>query len=813
MADQAASYFWAQGDDAFGAPGVSPKWTSSSKDLVGTAYSASSRVWWTTSHGILNEIYYPTIDSPQTRDMELLFSDGKTFFHEEKRDFTSKIELIDPDALALRITNTSPDGKYKVIKELFSDPHYSTVIMHCRLEGDEDILKQLQVYALLSPHLKVGGANNCARGIDIAGQKMLIAWKDDVSLAFGVMGGFKRTSCGFAGASDGWRDLHEHCTMTWEFAQALNGNIAVTGEIDLSRGYEFTLGIALGAGNHGALSTLMQSLSTTPEQLRDRFIDQWHRVQSDSKLAAKSGDDGHLLRLSHSMLLAHEDKTYAGAFIASASIPWGQVKGDEDLGGYHLVWTRDMVQTATALLACGKQDTARRALVYLACSQRTDGGFAQNFWVNGDPYWGGIQLDEVAFPIMLTWRLWNVNALEGFDALTFVLRAAGFLVRQAPITQQERWEEAPGYSPSTLAAVIASLVCAADIARHNGREGTARFLEEQADWIESNLEKWTVTDSGTLVPGINRYYMRIRPPGCGEPYAQPNCGDGDIHIANRAPGEQTVFRADDVVDAGFLELVRYGIRPADDPLIIDSLKVVDAVLRRDTPYGSAWRRYNHDGYGTAKDGTPFDGYGQGGCWPLLGGERAHYELAAGHDVSQRIAEYERFASRGGMLPEQIWDGPDMPDEGLQTGCPSGSAMPLVWAHAEYVKLLRSAADGKVFDLIPVVADRYLKNKPVSHLEVFKRRRHANSMAAGKTLRFVAGERFQMVWTPDNWKTTNKLDSVAVDEAGWYADIPSEGVVGVDGQGPQILFTLYWPQSQRWEGENYAVQVLPATEKN
>ena len=131
------------------------------------------------------------------------------------------------------------------------------------------------------------------------------------------------------------------------------------------------------------------------------------------------------MRASHNVLLAHEDKIYSGAFVASASIPWGQTKGDDDLGGYHLVWTRDMVQTATALLACGRAETARRALVYLACTQQPDGGFAQNFWIDGTPYWSGKQLDEVAFPIILAWRLWKADGLGELEIFPFVERAAG----------------------------------------------------------------------------------------------------------------------------------------------------------------------------------------------------------------------------------------------------------------------------------------------------------------------------------------------------------------------------------------------------
>jgi glucoamylase len=548
-----------------------------------------------------------------------------------------------------------------------------------------------------------------------------------------------------------------------------------------------------------------------------RFIDQWHRVETPNNLAEYSNDDGRLLHVSHNVVLAHEDKTFAGAFIASASIPWGYAKGDDDLGGYHLVWTRDMVQTATAMMACGRVDTAVRALVYLACTQKPDGGFSQNFWVNGEPYWTGIQLDEVAFPIMLAWRLWQLDALNNFDVFPFVERAAGFLVRYAPVTQQERWEEAAGYSPSTLAAVIAGLICAADLARAHQSPELARFLEEQADWIEGHLEEWTVTNEGVLHPDVKRHYMRIRPPECGDPYARESCGRELVHINNLPPGEQSEFEAREIVDGGFLELVRYGVRAPDDPIIVDSIKVIDSVLRRDTPKGPCWLRYNHDGYGQRSDGGPFLGTGQGRAWPLLVGERAHYELAAGRDIRPLIATIEAFASSGGMLPEQIWDEPDA--YGLLLGGPAGSAMPLVWAHSEYLKLLRSATDGKVFDCIPIVAERYaLGNHPPSQIEVFKvARRQIRTMTAGKSLRITSASRFRVIWSADNWQTSHVSDSTQIGYAGSFADLPT-----APEQTGSLSFTLFWPDndgsvpagdgaspgSGRWEGRNFDVALEP-----
>jgi glucoamylase len=729
---------------AFGPAGMTPRWTSSSKDGVGTAYSTSSRVWFTLSHGILNEIYYPTIDRPQIRDFEFLITDGETFFHEEKRDLDSQIEYIEQDTLGYRIVSTDRKRRYRIIKEIIADPHQPCVLISARVEAAPKWADRLQLYALLAPHLEVGGWGNWAHGFRVAGKDILIAWKGRTYLAVGAKAGFIRTSCGYVGASDGWQDLHDNFRMDWEFERAEDGNVAVIGQIDITKNKEFTIGIAFGDGLHAAVSILTQSLGIAFAEHRERYIEQWHRVCCDiPNLDKHSSDNGRLYRVSHSLLLAHEDKTYAGALIASASVPWGDAKGDEDLGGYHLVWTRDMVNSMTGLLACNDTVTPRRALIYLACSQRPDGGFPQNFWIDGTPYWGGIQLDEVAFPLMLAWRLWKIDALGDFDPYLMVKYAAAYLIRQGPVTQQERWEENSGYSPSTLAASIAALICAADFTRSRGEKESATFLEDYADFLESHIERWTVTTQGILVPEIPRHYIRIFPTDINDPARDEDPNRGLLAIRNRPPGGPWEFPAKDVVDAGFLELVRYGIRKPGDMLIEDSLRVVDAVLKVETPFGPCWRRYNHDGYGQRPDGGPYQGWGKGRAWPLLTGERGHYELACGRDPRPYISAMEGFASRGGMLPEQVWDESDQAQLGMYLGRPTGSAMPLMWAHAEYIKLLRSTANGQIFDLIPIVAGRYVSKKGRNDLEVWKPVRQVRQVAAGQVLRVQAPAPFRL----------------------------------------------------------------------
>jgi len=392
------------------------------------------------------------------------------------------------------------------------------------------------------------------------------------------------------------------------------------------------------------------------------------------------------------------------------------------------------------------------------------------------------------------------------DIFPFVERAAGFLVRHAPITHQERWEENAGYSPSTLAAVIAGLICAAEILRAHESVELADFLEEFADWIERHLEDWTVTNEGVLHPRIRRHYMRIRPPEHGEAYACESCGSETIRLNNRPPGERWEFEAREIVDAGFLELVRYGVRRADDPLMADSLAVVDAVLKRELPQGLGWLRYNMDGYGQRADGGPFLGWGQGRVWPLLTGERAHYELAAGKDIAPLLKTYEGFATCGQMIPEQVWDEADLLDASMRLGQPAGSAMPLVWAHAEYLKLLRSALDGKVFDRIDPVYERYCDPEGLGRrrrdLEIYSLRRPIQKIGADDTLRILDGDRFELLWSTDNWKTIQTDTSRSLGSAGFSAEIaPGQAV-----EGRELSLTLHWPEQGRWLGYNIDVKV-------
>jgi glucoamylase len=782
---------------AFGAPGIEPRWTSSAKDGIGTAYSSSSCIWFTLSHGIVNEIYFPHVDSPNTRDLQFLITDGESFCHEERRDLLHQTEYPEQGSLFYRITNSDREGRYRLVKELVVDPHSSVLLMHTRLEVlDPKLRGKLRVYALLAPHLKGTGKNNSAWLCGLDGRKLFDAQREDINMSFGCAPDFTRRSVGYVGFSDGWQDLMDNFTMDWEFEQAEDGNIALTGEIDLSQGMEFTLGVGFGRTRHSASAHLLQAFATPFADQRDKYVSQWQRTRAKLDLSAHTRDGGSLMRLSQCLLLAHEDKTFQGAFVASLSIPWGETKDDSDRGGYHLVWTRDMVQTATALLACGHTESPLRALIWLACVQAADGSLPQNSSITGEAYWKGIQVDEVGAPILLAWRLQQADALREFDPWSLVSRAARYVILHGPVTAQERWEENSGYSPSTLATVIASLVCAAEFARGKNFALAVDVMLDYADWLSTHLEEWMVTNRGELVKGKPRHYVRITPADPKQAGASPDPDEAEIVLANGG-GKHA---ARNIVGGDFLQLVRLGVRAADDPLIVDSLAVIDQVLKRDLPQGPCWRRYSHDGYGQKADGSAYDGTGEGRCWPILAGERAHYELAAGRDPLPFIESQENFANEGGMLPEQLWDADDLPDGKMKRGGPTGSAMPLCWSHAEYVTLVRSHKDGVCFDRIEPVYQRYAKAGTGSKIEMWTFAHQLQRITPGKTLRIITEKAATIHWSFDGWATANDLQTRDTGFGCWFADLPSHRL----DAGDRIVFTFSW--KERWEGKDFQVGI-------
>jgi glucoamylase len=788
---------------AFGAPGIEPRWTSSAKEGLGTAYAMACRVWFTLSHGIINEIYYPGVDQPNTRDFQFLISDGQTFCHEEKRDLAHQIEYPDRNCVFYRLTNTEPSGRYRIIKQLLADPRRPVILVQTRIEiADESLRGKLSLYALLAPHLGRYGAGNSGWQTEISGKALLHAERAGIHLVMGCSKGFLRRSVGYVGASDGWQDVMNHFRMAWQFTAAENGNIALTAEIDLRSGSEFTIAIGFGDSYQSTATNLLQSLATPFDFHHEAYVRQWQRTvaKPNDDFSDHTSDYGGLYRLSRCVLLAHEDKIFQGALVASMSIPWGETKGDDDIGGYHLVWTRDLVQSASALLASGATDTPARALIWLAAIQRLDGSFPQNSWIDGSAFWPGLQLDEIAAPILLASRVQREGLTGGlFDPWVMISRAAAYLILQGPVTAQDRWEENAGYSPSTLATVIAGLVCAAEFAKARGETGMADFFLTYADWMAAHIEEWTVTTRGELVAGVSRHYIRINPTDsqAPDPHADPNTTM--ISIANGG----CFHPARDVVGGDFLHLVRLGVRDANDPIVRDSVEVIDQVIKHELPQGPCWRRYNHDGYGQKTDGGAFDGTGVGRSWPILTGERGHYELAAGRDPMPFIRAMENFANEGGMISEQLWDSDDLPDGSMRRGRPTGAAMPLCWSHAEYIALVRSRHDGVCFDRVGPAFERYVAHPVQSRHEIWSFRYQMRHMARHKTLRLITAAEATIVWTADHWVTTNQAETIDCDGLSlWFADLSTDQLPGAS----IVEFTFFWRAAQRWEGRNWQIGI-------
>ena len=790
-----------------GWPGIPPRWTSSAKSGIGTALNQHSKVWFTLSHGILNEVYFPRVDQACTRDMGFLVTDGKQFFSEEKRHCTFENRPFEPGIPAYELINTCIFGRYRIYKEVLSDPYRNVVLQKIRFEPLQGKLADYHLYALLSPHLRNCGYGNTGWTGDYKGVPMLFAERDGATLALASSAPWKRMSVGFVGYSDGWQDISQHFQMQWEYIRAENGNIGLTAEIDLDAcGGEFVLALGFGGiwteAGQQARSTLFENY----DDLRQHYVMHWKNWQSTLLKLDEPTRQQDLYRTSTAVLRAHESKDFLGGIIASLSIPWGFNKGDEDLGGYHLVWPRDLVETAGALLAAGAVNDAVRVLRYLESTQEAAGNWAQNLWLDGRPYWSGIQMDETAFPILLL-DLLRREAPNSLGSLQrwwpMVRKAASFILRNGPVTQQDRWEEDGGFSPFTLAAEISSLLAAADIADLTGHHEQAQIMRDAADAWNDNIERWVYASGSDLAQqiGVEGYYVRIAPPET-DGAASPT--QGFVPIKNRPPG-QNLDRAYHIVSPDSLALVRFGLRAPDDSRILNTLRVIDALLRVQLPQGPCWYRYNGDGYGEHEDGSPFDGTGIGRPWPLLAGERAHYALAAGHrDEAEALLSVmeHSVAGNGRLLPEQVWDSADIPALELFRGQPSGSACPLVWAHSEYVKLRRSLRDGKIFDQPPQTVQRYQIEKPMRKTFGWRFNNKARSVPRNKTLRIVLLSPGVVHWSIDGWKTAQ--DSKARDTGlGIYIlDLPTASLTA----GSQAMFTFYWPEENRWEGTDYSVTV-------
>jgi len=794
-----------------GWPGLEPRWTSSAKSGVGTALSQVSHVWFTLSHGILNEVYFRRLDCACLRDLGLIVTQDKSFLSEEKRHTNSIVSYLSEGVPAHRLINTCQSGRYRIEKEIIADPLRPVILQQIRflpLQGARD---SFELFALAAPHLGNRGRENTAFIGNYKSVPMLFAERDGLALALACSSGWQKRSVGFVGQSDGWQDLEMHQELTWEFTRAENGNVALTGQIALTSDEPVTLALAFGrtpaeAGFHAAAS-LAESFADS----RAAYIADWKEWQATLRpLDSSDFSKRDLYRVSTAVLRTHEAKQEPGAVIASLSIPWGATHGDDNLGGYHLVWPRDMVEAAGALLAAGADDDVQRLLKYLRLTQEEDGHWPQNMWIDSTPYWNGIQMDETALAIVLVGLAHQEGIFSDRDVHQFwpmIRKAASYVICHGPVTQEDRWEEDQGYTAFTLASEIAGLLVAADFAELAGELHEAAYLRETADVWNASIERWIYVTGTELAQqvGVDGYYCRIAPD---EESESDEEADGTpvprrVHIANRL--ELADLPAGEVVSPDALALVRFGLRAADDPRIVNTVRVLDALLKTETPHGPCWYRYNEDGYGEHADGSSFDGTGIGRPWPLLTGERAHYEIAADRldEATRLLHTLESFASDGGLIPEQIWDQPDVARLELYQGRPSGSAMPLVWAHAEYIKLRRSLLERRVFDMPVQTARRYLEGHVPPALTIWRFNQKCTWLQRGTRLRLEVLVPATIHWSTDHWKHTHDINTRDSRLGMYVVDLPTDQLP----VGSSVQFTFYWRETQKWEGTDFAANVL------
>jgi glucoamylase len=654
---------------------------------------------------------------------------------------------------------------------------------------------------LLTPRLGENADSNLAWADQWNGQPLLWAEQGPFGLAllareFDGRPGMGNLSVGTVGASDGWQDFNCNGCMAWSYAEAGPGEVALTARLS----NEGTLALGLASSKESAATLAASSLAAGFAAAWTEYLAGWRhwRAGQDwrTPLAARlTADAFALLCRSASVLKAHEDHTYQGALVASMAVPWGEAS--ESRGGYHLVWCRDLVESAGALIALGAVDDARNVLAYLIATQQADGHWLQNQWLGGKPFWQGIQLDEAAFPVLLASMLDERNALGDIAVRDMIARALGFIVREGPSTAQDRWEEDAGVNTFTLAAAIAALV-----------EGAA-FLEDKAaaaalmladDW-NARIEEWCWAQNTSLSMrlGVAGYYLRAAPDdvlihtGAKAEYLRIKNRDCDADLP-----------ADEQLATDFLQLVRYGLRSARDEKILSSVQAIDRLLRCETPNGPVWHRYNGDGYGENLDGSAFDGTGQGRGWPLLTGERGHYALLAGEDASPYLAAMAAMTGAGGLLPEQVWDAAPIPELRLEPGKPSGSAMPLVWAHGEFIKLCLSLETGKPVDAPPRTWSRYGGTRPKLDYVLWRFRNRPQSLPEGRELRFFLDRAATVHWSVDGWQNTRNTASEDW-ELGHVASLPTSGLK----PGDTIAFTFHWQDNGQWQGEDFQLQVSGA----
>jgi len=747
---------------------VAPTWCSSDKDFVTTALG-SSRLWASVGHGIVDEVYWPSTGEPQIRDFSFYLV-GRSGFIDLKR--VRRYRLSTPGAYLPALTVTHFGDDYELELEILPDPRRDALLVGYKITGP------YRLVAILAPHLGSTGRDNGAWTDGGTGY----AQRGDCAVCFSANAPLLSLSCGYVGFSDGWQDLNHHGNLTYGYTSASHGTVALSGE---AQGRSGVLALAFADTARGAHTLVRTALAEGLDILRAEFLLRWQNWGAQLELPRPNERLARAGLLSAMVLKVHEDRTYPGAVVASLSVPWGN--STDTLGGYHLVWPRDATLTAFALLAANKTREARHILAHLTATQARDGRWPQNYFPSGQPFWTGMQLDEAAFPVLLAAKLREAGDPELPGTVQMVRAAVSFIVCTGPCSEQDRWEENAGVSPFTVAVAISALIAAAPWLSAQER---ARAEALADDWNE-RLESWCYVRGAPLAGqlGVAGYYVRIATPD--------KCGEltGSVVLRNRQ-GEEILGSA--LVSMDFSYLVRLGLRSAHDQRIRDTIKVVDRILRVSTPSGALYHRYNEDGYGEHADGRAFDGSGIGRAWPLLAGERGHLALQSGEDPLVYLETMWNCASAGGMLPEQVWDTAAIPALGLEPGRPSGSAMPLLWSHAEFLKLLIARERGQPVEMLQAVVGRYGGTKPDAAAWHWRHEVPIARLKADRALRIEDREPFSLHFGYDGWHGIEDREAVLQPLGLWSVELSAHELAS----HAELNFTRRYGVD--WEGVDHRV---------
>jgi glucan 1,4-alpha-glucosidase len=749
-----------------GGPGAQSYLDVARKDCFGTARDTTSKVWFTVAGGVLSDVFSPSIEATNVNTVQYIVTDGRTFADSQQRDMTYAVSSPDPSGMVCRVTSTDRAHGFRLVSDYITDPARASVVVRT-------VLQPLAAHARAASHFKVyvrydatidnsggggqtnGGANNATVDPSTTALVSSDTTAPTGPFAAKVVGAlvanrrFRAESSGFVGTpSDGLSQLDVHHRLLQDYRSAGDGNVVQTALVATAPGRPFTLALGFAPTAGGAIATATQSAGQSFDRTLSQYEAGWRAYDASLRRPPRtlpgfsSAQDGAMRStywLSANVIKAAEDKTNAGAFVASPTDPWGQsVPASTTHAGwtYREVFARDSYETFTGLLADGDRASARDMVLFLFDkTQQPDGSFPRDSELDGavaPDTFGLSEIDEVGYPLLMAWQAGLAGNVSFYDS--HIRPAADYIVDHGPSTGAERWEEHPGYSPATIAAEIAGLVAAGRLAQAAGDTARAHLYLATADDYQRNVKSWTVTTTG---PDGPRYFIRESVSGNPNTNQTYNLGNGSLDNVDQRS----------IIDAGFLELTRMGELPASDPDVRASLKVVDDVLESQTASGPGWHRYGikasgaTDGYGDCYvpdltncsptgEGWFTHAVGSGHLWPLLDGERAEQDLqsGAGSAASGLAATFQRMTWGLGYVPEQVWEDPNIPASpfgtdpttasiGFINGKAAGSAGPLIWGQAQYLRLVLDLADGRLLDQPQIVRARYVDTGPPSTVPV------------------------------------------------------------------------------------------------